>query len=116
MTSATFTVRKLEAFCFRYPLSTPVVTSFGAMLNRPAVFVRVEDSDGHFGWGEVWSNFPSPGAEHRARLVNEVLAPAIAGLTAADPAAIFEKLTQGTAVLALQSGEPVPFAQAIAGI
>jgi D-galactarolactone cycloisomerase len=116
MTSATFTVRKVEAFCFRYPLSTPVVTSFGAMLNRPAVFVRVEDADGNTGWGEVWSNFPSPAAEHRTRLVNEVLAPAITGLAASDPAELFEKLTQGTAVLALQSGEPGPFAQAIAGI
>ncbi len=116
MTSATFTVRRVEAFCFRYPLSTPVVTSFGTMLNRPAVFVRVEDTDGNIGWGEVWSNFPSPGAEYRARLVNEVLAPAITGLVAGDPAAIFEKLTQGTSVLALQSGEPGPFAQAIAGI
>jgi hypothetical protein len=28
-----------------YPLSTPVVTSFGRMLDRPAVFVRVEDDD-----------------------------------------------------------------------
>ena len=116
MTSATFTVRKVEAFCFRYPLSTPVVTSFGTMRNRPAVFVRVEDADGNIGWGEVWSNFPSPGAEHRTRLVNEVLAPAIAGMTASDPAAVFEKLTAGTSVLALQSGEPGPFAQAIAGI
>ena len=77
MTSPTFAIRSVQAFCYRYPLSTPVVTSFGRMLNRPAVFVRVEDEDGMIGWGEVWSNFPSTGAEHRARLVNEVLAPVI---------------------------------------
>ena len=41
-----FSVRTIEAFCYRYPLSTPVVTSFGRMLNRPAVFVRAEDEDG----------------------------------------------------------------------
>jgi len=116
MTSQTFTIRSLQAFCYRYPLSTPVVTSFGRMLNRPAVFVCVEDEDGTTGWGEVWSNFPSNGAEHRARLVNEVLAPAVAGAAASGPAQIFEKLTLGTAVLALQSGEQGPFAQAIAGI
>ena len=74
MTAPVFAIRKLEAFCYRYPLSTPVVTSFGRMLNRPAVFVRAEDEDGVVGWGEVWSNFPSTGAEHRARLINEVLA------------------------------------------
>ena len=116
MTSPTFTVRSVQAFCYRYPLSTPVVTSFGRMLNRPAVFVRVEDEDGNTGWGEVWSNFPSTGAEHRTRLVNEVLAPAISGVAVSEPSQIFEKLTQGTDVLALQCGEPGPFAQAIAGI
>src|SRR5690349_20826330 len=116
MTSPAFTVRSVQAFCYRYPLMTPVVTSFGKMLNRPAVFIRAEDTDGVVGWGEAWSNFPSTGAEHRARLVNEVLAPAIAGFSASEPAEIFNKLTQGTSVLALQSGEPGPFAQAIAGI
>ena len=116
MTSASFTIRSVQAFCFRYPLSTPVVTSFGRMLNRPVLFVRVEDEDGNIGWGEVWCNFPSTGAEHRARLVNEVLSPALDRLTADHPVTVFEKLTQCTAVLALQSGEPGPFAQAIAGV
>ena len=111
-----FTIRSVQAFCYRYPLSTPVVTSFGRMLNRPAVFVRVEDVDGIAGWGEVWSNFPSSGAEHRARLVNEVLAPAILNAAFSTPSDVFARLTQGTSVLALQSGEPGPFAQAIAGI
>lgn len=116
MTSQALTIRNVQAFSYRYPLSTPVVTSFGRMLSRPAVFVRVEDADGQVGWGEVWSNFPSVGAEHRARLVNEILAPAIVGRSVGEPAEIFEALTQGTSVLALQSGEAGPFAQAIAGI
>jgi L-alanine-DL-glutamate epimerase-like enolase superfamily enzyme len=116
MTSPNFTVRSVQAFCYRYPLSTPIVTSFGRMLNRPAVFIRVEDSDGNAGWGEVWSNFPSTGAEHRTRLVNEVLAPAVSGFAVGEPSQVFEKITQGTSVLALQCGEPGPFAQAIAGI
>lgn len=116
MTLQTFAIRKLEAFCYRYPLSTPVVTSFGRMLDRPAVFVRVEDDDGCVGWGEVWANFPSVGAEHRARLINEVMAPAISGFAAATPRDVFETLTEATAVMALQSGEAGPFAQAIAGI
>ncbi|MGH6764770.1 MAG: mandelate racemase/muconate lactonizing enzyme family protein [Bradyrhizobium sp.] len=116
MTLQTFAIRKLEAFCYRYPLSTPVVTSFGRMLDRPAVFVRVEDDDGCVGWGEVWANFPSVGAEHRARLINEVMAPAISGFAAASPRDVFETLTEATAVMELQSGEAGPFAQAIAGI
>jgi len=111
-----FTIRSIEAFCYRYPLATPVVTSFGKMLNRPAVFVRVIDEDGVEGWGEAWSNFPAPGAEHRARLVNEVLAPGLVGRRFDGPGQAFEALTKGTEVLALQCGEPGPFAQAISGI
>jgi L-alanine-DL-glutamate epimerase-like enolase superfamily enzyme len=108
-------LRRTQAFCYRYPLSTPVVTSFGCMMNRPAVFIRVEDEAGEVGWGEVWCNFPSTGAEHRTRIVNEILAPMVAGRAAA-PAEIFQALTRSTSVLALQSGEHGPFAQAIAGI
>lgn len=111
-----FTIRSVQAFGYRYPLTTPVITSFGRMKDRPAVFVRIEDADGHVGWGEVWCNFPAPGAEHRVRLVNEVLAPALIGSTVPEPSAAFERLTQGTSVLALQSGEAGPFAQSIAGI
>lgn len=111
-----FTIRSLQAFAYRYPLTTPVVTSFGRMTSRPAVFVRVEDDDGAVGWGEAWCNFPSPGAEHRARLLNETLAPLLIGRSASAPDELFEHLTAATAVLALQSGEAGPFAQAIAGI
>jgi L-alanine-DL-glutamate epimerase-like enolase superfamily enzyme len=111
-----FTIHRIEALCYRYPLTTPVVTSFGSMRDRPAVFVRVEDGDGQTGWGEVWCNFPAAGAEHRARLINEMLAPMLAGRVVTDPSDVFEHLDAATAVLALQSGEPGPFAQCIAGI
>jgi L-alanine-DL-glutamate epimerase-like enolase superfamily enzyme len=111
-----FTLRRIEAFCYRYPLAAPVVTSFGEMRDRPAVFVRVEDADGVTGWGEVWCNFPPVGAEHRARLINGMLAPMCAGRGVRHPSEIFEHLSAATSVQALQSGEPGPFAQCIAGI
>ena len=111
-----FKIRKLDALCFRYPLSTPVVTSFGRMNDRPALFVRAEDEDGNCGWGEVWANFPAVGAEHRARLINEMLAPMLDRRAIEHPSEVFDYLTAATAVLALQSGEHGPFAQAIAGV
>ena len=116
MTLPPFTIRSVQAFGYRYPLTAPVITSFGRMKDRPAVFVRVEDTEGNVGWGEVWCNFPAPGAEHRVRLVNEVLAPFLENFRASEPSAAFERLTQGSSVLALQSGEAGPFAQSIAGI
>ena len=111
-----FTIRRIQAFCYRYPLTTPVVTSFGEMRDRPTLFVRVEDDDDQTGWGEVWCNFPSVGAEHRTRLINEMLAPMLAGRAVTHPSEVFEHLSAATSVLALQSGEPGPFAQTIAGI
>jgi len=83
------------------------------MRDRPAVFVRVEDSDGAEGWGEVWCNFPDCGAEHRAKLLKSVFAPLAIG---SDPARVTQELTARTAVLAIQSGEPGPVHQCIAGI
>lgn len=109
-------IRNVAAFVFRCPLDEPVATSFGIMHDRPMVLVRVEDRDGAVGWGEVWCNFPAVGAEHRARIVESVLAPLLMGRPFSSPQEAFEHLTQKTAVLAIQSGEPGPFAQAVAGI
>ena len=109
-------IARVEAHVLRWPVKVPVRTSFGTMHDRPAVLVRVEDADGAFGWGEAWCNFPSCGAEHRARLIESVLAPLIVGRTFAAPEAAFRELSAKTAVLAIQSGEPGPIAQAIAGV
>jgi L-alanine-DL-glutamate epimerase and related enzymes of enolase superfamily len=86
------------------------------MHDRPAVLVRIEDADGAHGWGEAWCNFPACGAEHRARLIETVLAPLLLGRTFASPEAAFRELSAKTAVLAIQSGEPGPIAQSIAGV
>lgn len=109
-------LRSIEPFVYRVPLATPVQTSFGIMHDRPAVLLRVVDEDGVEGWGESWCNFPAVGAEHRARLVQSVLAPIALGGEWDGPAALFQALTGRTAVLAIQCGEPGPIAQAIAGV
>jgi D-galactarolactone cycloisomerase len=93
-----------------------VRTSFGVMHDRPMVLVQAEGADGVSGWGEVWCNFPAVGAEHRARLLTSVFAPMLEGAEAADPAALFASLTERTAVLAIQAGEPGPIAQCIAAL
>ncbi|GAP37452.1 mandelate racemase/muconate lactonizing enzyme family protein [Piscinibacter sakaiensis] len=109
-------IARVDAHVLRWPVQEPVRTSFGTMLDRPAVLVRVEDEDGAFGWGEAWCNFPACGAEHRARLVETLLAPLLVGADLDHPARAFELLTRRTAVLVLQTGEPGPVAQAIAGV
>ena len=106
----------LAAHVLRWPVETPVQTSFGVMHDRPMVLIEARDAEGATGWGEAWCNFPAVGAEHRARLVESVFAPMLLGEDVDDPAEIFARLEQRCAVLAIQSGEPGPIAQCIAGI
>ena len=110
------TIDRIEALVFRAPIDTPVQTSFGIMRDRPAVFIRITDKDGCAGWGEVWCNFPTVGAEHRARLIDSVFAPLLVGRTIESASSAFFDLTRQTAVLAIQSAEPGPIAQCIAAI
>lgn len=107
----TTTIDRLECWVLRAPIAEPVANAFGAMTNRPAVFLRLTASDGAFGWGEVFSNFPQVGAEHRGRLATSLFAPLLTGVLADDPQAVRDMLDQRTRQMAIQCGEPGPFAQ-----
>lgn len=109
-------ITNVQAFVYRAPIKTPVQTSFGLMRDRPAVFVRIQDAEGAVGWGEVWCNFPSCGAEHRARLIDTLIAPLVLQRSFTLPTEAFEWLSAQTSVLAIQTGEYGPIAQCIAGI
>lgn len=109
-------ISSLQALVFRCPIENPVVTSFGLMRDRPMVLVRAQDTDGAVGWGEIWCNFPTVGAEHRARLLESVVSPLVREREFEQPQDAFAWLSAQTAVLALQSGEPGPLAQVIAGV
>lgn len=109
-------IKRVEAFVFRHPIAKPVATSFGVMRDRPAVFVRLEDQDGFFGWGEVFANWPVAGAEHRARLLDMDIADLVLGLHLSKPGELLPKLEPDTHVRAVQCGELGPFRQVIAGL
>ena len=107
---------KVEPVLLHAPIETPVMTSFGTITRRVVLLVRAEDAEGAVGWGEVFGNFPVHGAENRAHLIRDYLAP-IATLKAwATPADAFDAMTNQSHILAIQCGEPGPFAQAIAGV
>jgi L-alanine-DL-glutamate epimerase-like enolase superfamily enzyme len=40
------------------------------------LLLRVEDTDGQYGWGEIWCNFPPYSADNKVRLMDTVIAPA----------------------------------------
>jgi len=109
-------ITRVESFVYRAPIATPLRTSFGVMPDRATVVVRVEDSDGAVGWGEIWCNFPTLGAEHRAKLFDAFIAPRLLERDAgADPRSFWRETDRALHVWALQSGEPGPFAAALAG-
>ena len=51
-------IARIEAFLFRAEVKEPVKTSFGSIPRRSVLLLRVEDTEGAHGWGEVWCNFP----------------------------------------------------------
>jgi len=108
-------IARVEAFSFRVPIQKPIKVAFGTFRDRPAVYVRITDEDGVEGWGEAWCNWPSVGAEHRARLVAD-FGERIAGQSFAEPGDAFRTLDAELDVLVLQTAEVGPIAQALAGI
>lgn len=104
----------IETFAFRVP-TKPIKVSFGTFRDRPCVLVRVVDTDGREGWGEVWCNWPAAGAEYRARLAADI-GERLIGRTLESPDEAFHALTKEMEVLVLQTGESGPIAAAIAGI
>ena len=109
-------VVRLDLHCLRYPLSAPLRTVLGTIEARPALLVRIEDEDGAEGWGEIWCNFPPPGAEYRARLAAAVLPGALGNADPAKPEAAFAQLRAKLHSLALQAGEPGPADQIATGV
>lgn len=107
---------RIELLLYRAAIKEPIVTSFGSIPARVALLVRVEDKDGAHGWGEVWANFPPRGAEHKAHLIDAIIAPMMIGRSWATPEAAWIDMTARLRRNAIQSGEPGNFAACIAGI
>jgi L-alanine-DL-glutamate epimerase-like enolase superfamily enzyme len=110
------TIERVECWAFRAPIATPVKAAVGTLANRPAVVIRVTARDGAWGWGEVFCNFPPMGAEHRARIVRDIVEPLLIGGPSEDPAQVWRMLTERLRRMALQAGEPGPMAQVAAAV
>lgn len=106
-------LRRLSIFHFRQRLARPIPTIMGPVTCRPALLLRIEDSDGAHGWGEIWCNFPPDGDLHRKRLAANILPAALAEADLSG--GVFAALETRFRSLALQAGEPGPLAQVAAG-
>ena len=115
MTSLAFTLTSIEAFCIRVPVKTPIKVAFGTFRDRPMVLLKVTDSQGVEGWGEVWANWPASGAEHRARLALD-LGERLIGRHFESPSQMSVQVGKELEVLVLQTLEVGPIAQVLAGL
>lgn len=111
-----FVVTRIETYIYRAAVSKPVVSSLTTIAERVALLVRVEDSDGAFGWGEVYATLPSHGAEHRALTLHRTIAPLILGQHVTDIAQLWRTLATRTHGMAIQTGEPGPIGAVLAGL
>ena len=109
-------IARVRALLYRAEVADPVVTSFGSLSQRPAVFVEVEDTDGARGWGEVWCNFPPFVAENRARFLQDVIAPVFDGTTVDEPADASRRIDGLFGIQAIQAGEEGLIAALAAGL
>ncbi len=109
-------IARVEILCLRYPLAKPMESVMGRLDSRPALLIRLEDTDGAEGWGEIWCNFPQPGAEYRARLAAASLERALSIVDPGAPGDAFRLLRQRLHMLSLQSGEGGPADQIASGV
>lgn len=90
--------------------------ALGSMPTRPALLIRVEDTDGCFGWGEIWANFPPRGNLHKAHIIEDVVAPHLQGARYVEPREIGAFLRKQFSIYFLHAGQLEVFEHILAGI
>ena len=90
--------------------------ALGTMPTRPALLVRIEDTSGCFGWGEIWANFPPRANIHKAHIVEDVVAPHLHNMAFTDPVEVQDELREKLSVYFVHVGQTEVFEHILAGI
>jgi len=98
------------------PIENPVKTSFGVMDSRHAVFIVLEDTDGHQGVGESWVNFPTWAAWGRTLALEKGYIPYLIDQKMEDIASFVVDMSEAFRGPALQSGTMGPYLQAVCAV
>ena len=112
--SDAFEIARLDVYALEAKIETPVTTSFGSIPARVSALLRIEDTDGHAGWGEIWGNCPSITCAYRAALACKVLPEPLLGAAVETPGAFCIQLANKLRVLAVQAAEPGPISAVLA--
>ena len=86
------------------------------MPTRPALLIRIEDTDGCFGWGEVWANFPPRANLHKAHIIEDVMAPHLQGARFVEPREIGTLLRKQFSIYFVHIGQLKVFEHILAGV
>ncbi|MBC7235589.1 MAG: hypothetical protein H5T69_07085 [Chloroflexi bacterium] len=98
------------------PIAQPVKTAFGAMHDRHAVLLLLEDEAGHIGVGESWVNFPLWAPWERVAALERGLMPWLIGREVPDVAAIAQAAYRAFLGPAQQSGTVGPLLSALCAV
>lgn len=110
------TLASIEAIPIRAKGGVSPKMALGTMPTRPALLVRIKDTSGCFGWGEVWANFPPRANLHKAHIIEDVVATYLAGLSFCDPREVGEALRSKLSVFFLHVGQREVFEHILAGL
>jgi L-alanine-DL-glutamate epimerase-like enolase superfamily enzyme len=109
-------VAQITVRLYRAETEHGLVTSFGALRERPSLILELEDVDGVRGWGEAWCNFPAYAGERRALFLRDVVAPALVGVRLEEPAEAGRRIDRAFGIQAIQAGEQGLLNSAIAAV
>lgn len=90
--------------------------ALGVMPTRPALLIRITDSQGCEGWGEVWANFPPRASLHKQHMIEDVVAPKLEGFSFTDPREAELYLRDVLGVYFLHIGQERVFDHILAGL
>lgn len=90
--------------------------ALGSMPTRPALLIRIVDSDGCYGWGEIWANFPPRANLHKAHIVEDVITPKLKECFFTEPFEIEAMLRSALSTYFLHIGQLQVFEHILAGI
>ena len=109
-------IKSLRSYYLEFPLTNPVITSFGIMKVRPCIIIELEDYDKNIGYGEIWCNFPSDGASYRFNLLNNLYLDNIIGHEFSNPEKLIDIITDKFKTIFVQSGDIGSFNNINAGL
>ena len=88
----------------------------GAMPVRHALLLKLIDTQGCFGWGEVWCNFPPRSNLHKAHVIEDVFNKHIVKATFVHPTEWVARLRDKLSVYFLHIGQLQVFEHILAGL